>query len=152
MAPYDGLFSKLICILVGTYTALSTCSYRWLQSQHLERLQNEFSRYESERSNEVFKGNDRRNSTPFITGDGFRSIAQPHICDESNRCRYEAKLMTPGACVFVKADMFEFFGSVVVRQITVPYILISHNGDLSTPDGQNDAALGLPSYDTTTTV
>jgi hypothetical protein len=46
--------------------------------------------------------------------------------------------------------LFSFFGSDVVQRIKVPYILISHNGDVSTPDGQNDARIGLAIYNTTT--
>jgi len=144
---------KLACIIAGTNAVLSACSYRWLQSQHLEKMLIEFENYESERRNENFKGLDRRNSTPFITGDGFRSMAQPYICDESNNCKFNAKEMTPGACVFVKADNFKFFATVIAQQIEVPYILISHNGDLSTPDGQSDApSIGMPWYNTSTKV
>jgi len=111
----------------------------------------EFQKYEAERGHIPYNiHNDRRNSTPFITGDGFRQMASPYICDETNRCRFETKKVTPGSCIFVKVDFMPFFGEYGVDQITVPYILITHNGDLSAPDGQNDAGIGLPVYNTTT--
>lgn len=44
-----------------------------------------------------------------------------------------------GDCIFVKSDMFDFFANTVAKQITSTYTVISHNGDLSTPDGQDDA-------------
>ena len=35
--------------------------------------------------------------------------------------------------------MFNYFVTDVSKRITNRYILISHNGDLSAPDGQDDA-------------
>lgn len=35
--------------------------------------------------------------------------------------------------------MFNYFVTDVSKRITTRYILISHNGDLSAPDGQDDA-------------
>ena len=35
--------------------------------------------------------------------------------------------------------MFNYFVTDVSKRITTKYILISHNGDLSAPDGQDDA-------------
>jgi hypothetical protein len=43
-----------------------------------------------------------------------------------------------GACIFVKSDFFEFFVNYVTTRINATYTIISHNGDLSTPDGQTD--------------
>ena len=40
-----------------------------------------------------------------------------------------------GECVFVKTDFFEFFVRDVVNRIPGKYIIVSHNGDLSAPDG-----------------
>ena len=97
---------------------------------------------------ESIHGNDRRNSTPIVTGDGFRMMSLPHVCDETNRCRFDVDKVTPGACIFVKSDCFGFFGAEVVQRIKVPYILISHNGDQSAPDGQTDAGIGLATFNT----
>ena len=52
-----------------------------------------------------------------------------------------------GECVFVKSDFFEFFGKEVAKRIPGKYIVVSHNGDLSAPDGQSDVGgLGMPKY------
>lgn len=52
-----------------------------------------------------------------------------------------------GTCVFVKTDQFEFFVRHVVNRIPGTYKIISHNGDMSAPDGQNDAPrIGMPQY------
>jgi hypothetical protein len=40
-----------------------------------------------------------------------------------------------GECIFVKTDFFEFFVKDVVNRIPGRYIIVSHNGDLSAPDG-----------------
>lgn len=44
-----------------------------------------------------------------------------------------------GSCIFVKSDFFEFFATSVAQRIPGTYVIVSHNGDLSTPDGQTDA-------------
>jgi hypothetical protein len=52
-----------------------------------------------------------------------------------------------GTCIFVKSDFFDFFASDVAPRLAGPYRVISHNGDLSTPDGQSDAPrIGMPKY------
>jgi hypothetical protein len=52
-----------------------------------------------------------------------------------------------GDCVFVKTDFFGFFAKDVTNRISGKYIVVSHNGDLSAPDGQNDAPrIGMPRY------
>lgn len=63
--------------------------------------------------------------------------------------------MTPeavhdGECVFVKSDFYEFFAKEVVQRIPGRYIIVSHNGDMSAPDGQDDAPrIGMSRYVTT---
>ena len=44
-----------------------------------------------------------------------------------------------GQCVFVKSDMFEHFANNILQRIPGKYVVVSHNGDLSAPDGQDDA-------------
>jgi hypothetical protein len=134
-----------IFVLVGAY------NYRWLTLDRVEIILNQLKDQEALRALETFRGDDRRNSTPLITGDGFRALAKSHVCDETNRCRFDPLKVTPGSCIFVKSDMFEFFVTAVVDRIKVPYILLSHNGDISAPDGQDDAPqIRLPLYNTTT--
>lgn len=125
--------------------------YRWLTIDAANAYIAELSANEG--TKEYYKhGKDRRNSSPVITGDGFRDMSLPHLCDETNRCRFDPDKMTPGACVFIAADFFGFFGADVVQRIKVPYILISHNGDQSSPDGQTDARVGLQTWNTTLTL
>jgi hypothetical protein len=62
----------------------------------------------------------------------------------------EPEAVKDGECIFVKSDFFEFFATGVTSRIPGRYIIISHNGDLSAPDGQNDAArIGMKRYVTT---
>ncbi len=101
---------------------------------------------EAERSMISFRGTDRRASSPFITGDGFRSYAK-HICEDANRCRMDPAAVRNGEIIFVKTDFFEFFVKSVIPRINASYIVITHNGDLSAPDGQDDAPrIGMPKY------
>lgn len=101
---------------------------------------------EEKRSQIPFRGTDRRASTPFITGDGFRFFSQ-HICEDANRCRMDPSAVKAGDLIFIKTDFFDFFVKSVVPRINNSYIIVSHNGDLSSPDGQDDAPrIGMPKY------
>ncbi len=56
-------------------------------------------------------------------------------------------LVKDGECIFVKTDFFEYFVKEVANRIPGKYIIVSHNGDLSAPDGQDDAnRIGMPKY------
>jgi hypothetical protein len=61
----------------------------------------------------MFPGHDRRSSSPFISGDTFRSNAT-HVCEDANRCRMDPTSVKNGSCVFVKSDMFDFFAKEVM--------------------------------------
>lgn len=119
----------------------------WLSKEVAEWAIAEFEAQELLRSKVSFRGTDRRPSTPFISGDGFRSYCAPHICEDSNRCRMSPEDVKNGSCVFVKTDMFDYFVKDVAPRIPGSYVIVSHNGDLSAPDGQNDAPrIGMPAY------
>lgn len=106
----------------------------------------EFTRLEAERSQISFRGVDRRPATPFISGDTLRTYCQ-HVCEDFNRCRMDPDAVLSGECIFVKTDFFDFFVKSVIPRIKNPYIIVSHNGDLSAPDGQDDATrIGMPRY------
>ena len=85
----------LICYL-SHLNAINTY-YRWLTIDAVQSFIEELSIQEQIKSSQTFRGNDRRNSSPIITGDAFRSMALPHLCDETNRCRFDPDKMTPGA-------------------------------------------------------
>jgi hypothetical protein len=121
----------------------------WIPRDVYQSIIAEFETLEVERSKIHFRGTDKRSSTPFITGNGFRNAIkhETHICEESNRCRVTPEAITNGSCVYVVSDSFEYFVKEVVPRIPGPYRIISHNGDLSTPDGQNDAPrIGMSKY------
>jgi glycosyltransferase involved in cell wall biosynthesis len=68
----------------------------------------------------------RPTSYPFITGDGFRSIAQ-HVLDESSEIStgniYQKDI------IFVRSDLLHYFFKKIHPKIKNCYILISHNSD-----------------------
>ena len=121
-------------------------SFSWMPKEAAEWAVREFEAQEFNRSKIQFRGVDRRSSAPFITGDGFKEICN-HVCEDANRCRMDPAAVKDGECVFVKTDFFEFFVREVTNRIKGRYIIVSHNGDLSAPDGQDDAPrIGMPKY------
>lgn len=70
-------------------------------------------------------------SSPYISGDSFRSIAQ-FVIDET-RNPIDPDLIKDGDILFVKPELFEYFFTVIHPRISHKYILISHNSDLSSP-------------------
>lgn len=65
---------------------------------------------------------------PFITGDGFRALAQ-HILDENSSI--DPHMVDDGDIVFVNADYLIDFFERMHPQIKRKYILITHNSDLN---------------------
>jgi len=119
---------------------------QWVTKHAADWAIKAFENAEFNRSLIQFRGTDRRSSSPFISGDGFRAVI-PHVCEDANRCRMDPLAVKNGSCVFVKTDMFDFFVKEVSNRIQGSYIIVSHNGDLSAPDGQDDAPrIGMPRY------
>jgi hypothetical protein len=132
-------------LVVVTLTAVDST---WLSREAATEIVEEFERQEKTRGEKEGRGADRRGAYPFITGDGFRHHCSPHICEDGNRCRMEPEKVKDGDCVFVKTDLFEMFMVNVAPNIKNKYVLVSHNGDLSAPDGQTDAPrIGMPKYE-----
>jgi len=103
----------------------------WLVREALNYAFDEF--------NKTMVKNRRSSSLPFITGDLFRNNC-PELCDSGNRCRmWPDRVKEKGTCIFVQGDMYGFFQTNVTNRINAPYVVVSHNGDISTPDWQNDA-------------
>lgn len=135
-------FPTLACLV----TLLCTTQGTWLTKEAASWAVKEFEEQEEARSKLTWRGTDRRSAAPFISGDGFRSIC-PQACEDANRCRMDPATVKDGECVFVKTDFFKFFVEDVAPRIPGRYVIVSHNGDLSAPDGQNDARrIGMPSY------
>lgn len=123
-------------------------SNSWITHEIAEWIVSEFKKDEIQRQSKAISGPDIRSSSPFLSGNGFRSSKHVHhVCDDHNKCSMYPDRVSNGSCVFVKTDFFDFFVKDVVPRIKGSYIIISHNGDMSAPDGQNDAPrLGYPSY------
>jgi len=68
----------------------------------------------------------RWSSKPFITGDGFRRLAD-HIYDETGQCRAED--IVSQNTIFVQADMLDLFFLQIHPKIACQYKLITHNSD-----------------------
>ncbi|HET6845892.1 MAG TPA: hypothetical protein VFH29_03610 [Anaerolineales bacterium] len=70
----------------------------------------------------------RPHSFPYISGDGFRHLAD-HVYDETRR-RLSPKLVRTGSIIFISTDRAEEFLKNVDGDISVPHVLITHNSDL----------------------
>lgn len=68
----------------------------------------------------------RPSSHPYISGDGFRSLAR-HRHEKGSRVR--PNKVRRGDIVFVQSDMINEFFSTIHPQIANGYVLITHNGD-----------------------
>ena len=135
-----------INLVVITLLICTISSSSWMTKEAVEWIIKDFESQELERSKLLVRGHDHRSSEPFVTGNGFKGISH-HVCDDTNRCGMYPERVTNGQCIFVKADFFDFFVKDVIPRINSSFIIISHNGDMSTPDGQNDAPrLGYPAY------
>jgi hypothetical protein len=135
----------VVSVLLILY--LDCLTSQWLSKEAAEWAIKEFEKLENIRELTRFKGTDRRASSPFISGDGFREYCYPHLCEDTNRCKIDPLAVKDGQCVFVKSDMFEYFAKNVISLIPGKYIIVAHNGDLSVPDGQNDAPrIGMSKY------
>lgn len=74
---------------------------------------------------------ERLPSYPFISGDGFRFIAD-HVLDEDHPY-LDPNLIQDKDLVFVKTEFLEIFFSEFFEKIKFPFILITHNSDLPIP-------------------
>jgi hypothetical protein len=120
----------------------------WLTKEVAGGIIKEWRDAEAKREEKPGRGHDRRPATPFVSGDGFRELCSPHICEDANRCRMTPEAVKDGECIFIKADMFEMFMTHVAPRIAGKYVIVTHNGDLSTPDGQTDAPrIGMGKYE-----
>ena len=81
----------------------------------------------------LFSSEERRSSTPFISGDTFREYAD-HIYDETTTT-FNVENVREADVVFLKTDYdcLEKFFSRYHPLILHPYIIVTHNSDHSTP-------------------
>lgn len=71
----------------------------------------------------------RSSSYPFISGDTFRAIAH-HIFDETNKS-IAPESVKKGDIIFLKTDYVGEFFNTIHPHIAQPYILLTHNADVS---------------------
>lgn len=111
-----------------------------------------------------FLGKNREHSFPLITGDGFRMIAD-HIIDEPSSIPNEFSSLfewqSKNACesagrdlhldngqafvLFIRNSLVRpFFASDCFESISVPIVLITHNGDEDQPTDENARYLDHP--------
>jgi len=95
-------------------------------------------------SAEIVDRKDRRPSSPFVSGDGFR-----HLCKyrcEMEGCLFSGQQVESGQCVFIATTDLKTFQtttkylhafSKIVDKIQQKFVVITHNGDLSSPDGDD---------------
>ena len=133
------IFLFLTCCLELTFP--------WLPKEEVVSIIRQFQFLENQRTKLIAGKVDLSSSSPFITGNGFREFCSPNICDEYNKCKLDPTTIKDGACVFVKSDYFNTFVKNIAVKIPGRYVIVSHNGDLSAPDGQDDApSIRLPVY------
>jgi len=73
-------------------------------------------------------GDKRPSSSPYISGDSFRKLAD-HIYDE--QIKLDPKKVQLGDIVFVGQELIHEYFTTVHPHITARYILICHNGDVT---------------------
>ncbi len=71
---------------------------------------------------------DRPSSTPFVSGDSFRSLSD-NIVEPGSRI--DPKSIELGDIVFVQASELVRFAESILPLISEPFVLITHTGDLN---------------------
>lgn len=100
-------------------------------------------------STEVSQDRIRRTSYPYITGDAFRSLCSKK-CESGGRqeasCNFKAGDVRNGDCIFIATTNLATSQTTLAYlhafdkirpAITASYLLVTHNGDVSLPDGDS---------------
>lgn len=74
----------------------------------------------------------RPSKAPFVSGDGFRAIAD-YVFDEVDSSLIP-QTVQPKSSIFVKPDLIDRFFRNIHPLIPHPYVLITHNADAPMPD------------------
>jgi hypothetical protein len=115
-----------------------------INTGYIEQLQSDFKNHARLMSPELVYDRDRRPSFPFISGDGFRSLC-PHKCEERG-CAFSPLDVKEGDCIFIATTNLETLRGTsafiqnfaeMVHQIQQNFVVITHNGDMSSPDGDD---------------
>ncbi len=84
-----------------------------------------------------YSDNPRPASYPYVTGDGFRQLAD-HIYDEA-KTDFNPDVVKPGQIIFLGNSRIKNFFKEFNGKIKADYVLISHNGD----ENVDQEAVGL---------
>lgn len=93
-------------------------------------------------------------AAPVITGDGFRALADFH-CEPENNCEnpdLAEWIMRNGLrripIIYVKIDVVGMFVEKILNpwlhKLQLPYVLVTHNGDLAAPQPEHESLLEDP--------
>jgi hypothetical protein len=102
----------------------------------LAELRREFDLSSISAHKDVVHGKDRRASFPFISGDGFRAICEYRCEEKHDGCSFSPAEVQSGGRVYVKSDYLHAFAKIADK-IPNKFVVVTHNGDLSTPDGDD---------------
>lgn len=101
-------------------------------------LGNIFFRLESQLERSWYRATGLRpTSSPFVSGDSFRSIAD-HCVEPGSHL--DPSDVVHGDVVFVQSTELKSFAARLFPLISVPFVLVTHNGDLTIDDSFRDFA------------
>lgn len=115
-----------------------------MRAGYMDELLLEFGNQERSMPADLVYDRDRRPAFPFISGDGFRSLCK-HRCEEKG-CAFLPDDVKRGDCIFIattnlqtleSTSQFIMDFSEMVDKIRNDFVVITHNGDLSSPDGDD---------------
>ena len=99
---------------------------------------------------ETSQGFVRSSSFPYITGDGFRALCSKRCEDgdwREGHCNFHPDEVEAGECIFIPTtDLKSAFRTTnaflwafdkIRTRIRQPYVIVTHNGDRSLPDGDS---------------
>ena len=110
----------------------------------ITNLQKEFDDASRRSPGDFLNGKDRRPSYPFISGDGFRAMCEYRCEDKYDGCNFSPAQVKTGGCIYVATTDLKTFSTTskylhalenMIQQIPNKFVVVSHNGDMSTPDG-----------------
>ena len=83
------------------------------------------------------QGRDRSPSYPLISGDGFRHLCRLR-CEDPD-CNFKAEDVGEGDCIYLAAGNAKHLRAYreMSARISKPHVVVTHNGDMSTPDGDD---------------
>ena len=119
-----------------------------LPHDKIRQLRDEYDSGVKSLAKDVLNGRDRTPSYPFISGDGFRHLCRLRCEDQFKNCNFKPEDVKRGDCIYLalfnlspggfgpSAEYMEGYQKMS-SQISQPHVVITANGDMSTPDGDD---------------